>query len=174
MRANERVRHAVPDRSGATLRPGPDSVADPELAEYEQLSHEVMATEALLREALFGDSPVAHAVIARAGESPAGFALYFYSFSTFLALAPACTWRISSFGRNGASADLGRSCSRISPPSPSPVAVVRMEWSVLNWNDLAQRVYRAVGAQPMSDWTVQRLSGTALANLAATVGRRDA
>jgi GNAT superfamily N-acetyltransferase len=144
-----------------------------ELAEYEQLSHEVTATEALLRDALFGDSPVAHAVIARAGESPAGFALYFYSFSTFLArpglyledLFVRPEWRKRGLGTqllsHLAAIAVARGCGR-------------MEWSVLNWNDLAQRVYRAVGAQPMSDWTVQRLSGTALANLAATAGRRDA
>ena len=56
-----------------------------ELAEYEQLAHDVTATEALLHEALFNDTPVAHAVIGRDGDEPAGFALYFFSFSTFLA-----------------------------------------------------------------------------------------
>jgi GNAT superfamily N-acetyltransferase len=137
-----------------------------ELAEYEQLSHEVMATEALLRDALFGEAPVAHAVIARAGETPAGFALYFFSFSTFLArpglyledlfVRPA--WR-----KRGLGTQLLSHLARIAVSR----GCGRMEWSVLNWNEMAQRVYRAIGAQPMGDWTVQRLAGQALADLAA-------
>jgi GNAT superfamily N-acetyltransferase len=140
-----------------------------ELAEYENLAHDVQATEALLRDALFGASPVAHAVIARTadGHEPAGFAVYFFSFSTFvgrpglyledLFVRPA--YRRRGLGRqllaHLARAAVERGCGR-------------MEWSVLNWNEMALRVYRSVGAQPMSEWTVQRLSGRALLDLAAT------
>ncbi len=138
-----------------------------ELAEYEQLAHEVVATEERLRAALFDPGHVAHAVIARVGGEPAGFALYFFSFSTFLArpglyledlfVRPA--WRKRGIGRallaHLAQVAVTNGCGR-------------MEWSVLDWNELALGVYRAIGARPMSEWTVQRLTGRALADLAAT------
>ena len=138
-----------------------------ELAEYEQLSHEVTATEALLHDALFGSDPVAHTVIAREGGEPAGFALYFFNFSTFLAkpglyledlfVRPA--WRKRGLGRqllaHLARIAVERGCGR-------------MEWSVLNWNDTALRVYRSIGAAPLSEWTVQRIVGQPLADLAAS------
>lgn len=138
-----------------------------ELAEYEQLSHEVNATEARLHEALFGSDPVAHAVIAREGEEPAGFALYFFNFSTFLGkpclyledlfVRPA--WRKRGLGRqllaHLAAIAVARGCGR-------------MEWSVLNWNETALRVYRSIGATPLNEWTVQRLAGQPLLDLAAS------
>lgn len=137
-----------------------------ELAEYEQLSHEVVATSERLHAALFGPDRVAHAVVAQVGAESAGFALYFFSFSTFLTkpglyledlyVRPA--WRNRGIGR-ALLADLAR------------IAVEkdcgRMEWAVLDWNEPALRVYRAVGARPMNEWTVQRLTGQALADLAA-------
>jgi GNAT superfamily N-acetyltransferase len=138
-----------------------------ELAEYERLAHEVTATEPGLRTALFGPDRVAYAVIAYADGKPAGFALYFFSFSTFLAkpglyledlyVTPA--WRGCGIGRrllaHLARIAVDRGCGR-------------MEWAVLDWNDLALGVYRAIGARPMDDWTVQRLTGEALTSLAAT------
>ena len=106
-------------------------------------------------------------MIARVGEQPAGFALYFFSFSTFLSkpglyledlfVKPACRKR--GIGRallaHVARVAVERGCGR-------------MEWSVLNWNELALHVYREIGAQPMNEWTVQRLTGAALTALAAT------
>ena len=138
-----------------------------ELADYEQLSHEVAATEERLYEALFGRDPVAHAVIAREGTEPAGFALYFFNFSTFLAkpglyledLFVRPRWRKRGLGRqllaHLARIAVERGCGR-------------MEWSVLNWNETALRVYRSIGAAPLSEWTVQRLVGQRLADLAAS------
>lgn len=138
-----------------------------ELAEYEDLAHEVQATDVRLHDALFGASPVAHAVVARAGDGrPAGFALYFFNFSTFLAkpglyledLYVRPEFRSRGLGRrllaHLAAIAVSRNCGR-------------MEWSVLNWNETALRVYRAIGAQPMDEWTVQRLTGEALTRLAA-------
>jgi GNAT superfamily N-acetyltransferase len=136
-----------------------------ELAEYERLAHEVMATEKLLRDALFGTRPSAHAVVAREGAEPVGFALYFFTFSTFvgkpglyledLFVRPA--WR-------------GRGIGRLLLAHLARIAVEhdcgRMEWSVLDWNEPALRVYQAIGARPMSEWTVQRLTGQALVDLA--------
>jgi GNAT superfamily N-acetyltransferase len=147
-----------------------------DLAEYEQLSDAVIATEDDLRTHLFGPAAVAHTVIACAGEVPAGFALYFFSFSTFLAkpglyledLFVKPEWRGRGIGRSLlahlAQIAVERRCGR-------------MEWAVLNWNDTALRVYRGIGAEPMNEWTVQRLTGAALTDLAATasgVPRRSA
>lgn len=138
-----------------------------ELAEYEKLAHEVVATEEGLREALFGPSPAAEAVIAYAGDEPAGFAIYFRTFSTFL-------------GRPGlyledlyvTPARRGCGLERLLLSHAARVAVERgygrMEWSVLNWNELALSVYRRIGARPMDEWTVQRLTGSALRELASS------
>jgi GNAT superfamily N-acetyltransferase len=137
-----------------------------ELAEYERLTHEVFASEADLRTHLFGPGRIAYAEIAHVGKEPVGFALYFFSFSTFvgrpglyledLYVRPA--WRGRGIGRmllaRLAAIAVERGCGR-------------MEWSVLDWNEPALRVYRAIGARPMDDWTVQRLTGDALKALAA-------
>ncbi|MEQ1731707.1 MAG: GNAT family N-acetyltransferase [Vicinamibacterales bacterium] len=138
-----------------------------ELAEYEQLGHEVQATPERLHNALFGADPVAHALIARTTDgTPAGFALYFFNFSTFLGkpglyledLYVRPEYRKRGLGRRMlahlAKLAVERDCGR-------------MEWSVLNWNQMALRVYRAIGAQPLDEWTVQRLTGEGLARLAA-------
>lgn len=136
-----------------------------ELAEYEKLSHEVVATEDTLRAALFGSRPAAEVVIAYAGNEPVGFALYFPTFSTFL-------------GRPGiyledlyvTPARRGHGVGRRLLAHIARVAVERgygrMEWSVLNWNEPALAVYRKIGARPMDEWTVQRLTGAALKSLA--------
>ena len=137
-----------------------------ELAEYEKLAHEVSASEADLRTYLFGADRIAYAEIACVGSVPAGFALYFFSFSTFvgrpglyledLYVRPA--WRGRGIGRGLlarlAAIAVERGCGR-------------MEWSGLDWNEPALRVYRAIGARAMDDWTVQRLTGNALKALAA-------
>jgi len=136
------------------------------LADYEQLANQVRATEADLRAALFGPKPAAEVILAYAGAEPAGFALYFQSFSTFVGqpglyledLFVKPEWRKQGLGR--------MLLSRL-----AHIAVERgygrMEWSVLNWNEMALRVYRAAGAQPLSDWTVYRLTGAELYDLAA-------
>jgi GNAT superfamily N-acetyltransferase len=136
-----------------------------ELAEYEKLAHEVVATEDVLRASLFGSRPAAEAVIAYERDEPVGFALYFQTFSTFL-------------GRPGlyledlyvTPAQRGHGVGRRLLAYVARVAVERgygrMEWSVLNWNEPALVVYRKIGARPMDDWTVQRLTGEALKSLA--------
>jgi GNAT superfamily N-acetyltransferase len=136
------------------------------LAEYEQLADQVESTTADLRTALFGPRPAAEVLMAYAGDQPAGFALYFQSFSTFagrpglyledIFVKP--EWR-----RRGLGQQLLARLARIAVER----GYGRMEWSVLNWNETALRVYRAVGAKPMTDWTVYRLDGAALRDLAA-------
>jgi GNAT superfamily N-acetyltransferase len=136
------------------------------LAEYEKMVDEAVATEADLERALFGSRPAAEVIIAYAGDEPAGFALYFQSFSTFLGrpglyledIFVKPEWRKQGLGRM-----LLSRLARIAVDR----GYGRMEWSVLNWNEMALRVYRTAGAKPMSDWTVYRLTGSALQDLAA-------
>jgi GNAT superfamily N-acetyltransferase len=137
-----------------------------ELAEYEKLAHEAVADEAILATQLFGDTPAAEVVIAEVDGQPAGFALFFHNFSTFLGkrglyledlyVKPA--YRGLGLGRrlmaHLAGLAIERDCGRF-------------EWSVLDWNAPAIAFYRELGAQPMDEWTVQRVSGDALHALAA-------
>lgn len=137
-----------------------------QLAEYERLAHEIVATQESLREHLFGPQPAAEVIIARFGDHPVGFALFFTTFSTFvgrpgiwledLFVAPdhRCRGVGKALLREVASIALRRNCGRL-------------EWSVLDWNEPAISLYRAMGAQAMSDWTIQRVTGDALAKLAA-------
>src|SRR5262245_16746060 len=136
-----------------------------ELAEYEKLAHEVVATEHGLRDALFGPRRAAEAALAYAGDEAVGFAIWFQTFSTFLGqpgiyledlyVTPA--WRNHGLGRR-----LLAHVARVAVDRGG-----RMEWSVLDWNELALGVYRRIGAQPMDQWTVHRLTGEALRELAA-------
>jgi GNAT superfamily N-acetyltransferase len=162
--------------SHETLRLDPATPADvplllsliKELADYEKLGHEVAATEDGLSKGLFGEDRVAAAVIARVGDTPAGFALYFFSYSTFLTkpglyledLYVKPEWRRRGIGRvllvHLARIAVERGCGR-------------MEWSVLDWNEMALAVYRSIGARPLDEWTVHRLTGDALITLAAGV-----
>ena len=136
------------------------------LAEYEQLADQVECTTADLRASLFGPRPAAEVLIGYAGDEPAGFALYFQTFSTFVGrpglyledIFVKPEWRKQGLGRM-----LLARLARIAVDR----GYGRMEWSVLNWNETALRVYRAVGARPMNDWTVYRLNGAALRDLAA-------
>lgn len=134
------------------------------LAEYEKLEHQVVATEAMLRETLFGADPAAHVVIARVGEEPAGFALWFYNYSTFLArpglyledLFVLPEWRGHGVGRflltHLAALAVARGCGR-------------MEWSVLEWNAPAVGFYKKLGAEVMEEWRICRLTGETLTAL---------
>jgi len=138
-----------------------------ELAEYEQLAHACVATEDDLRAQLFGPNPVAHTVIAYAGDEPAGFALYFFNFSTFLArpgLYLEDLYVRPALRKRG----IGRALLAYLARVASERGCGRMEWSVLNWNEPAIRVYRGIGAQPLEDWTAMRLTGPAIIALAAT------
>ena len=141
------------------------------LAEYERLSDHVMATETTVRETLFGSRPGAEAVIARVDETPVGFAVWFHNYSTFLSrrglyledLFVLPEWRGRGVGgallKHLAHIAVSRDCGR-------------MEWAVLDWNETAIRFYRGLGAEPMSDWTVFRLTGNALARLGVSPDRK--
>jgi GNAT superfamily N-acetyltransferase len=136
------------------------------LAEYERLSHEVMATEVLLREQLFGPRPAAEALLAREDGEAVGFALYFTSFSTFLGRAGLYLedlFVLPAYRGRGHGAQLFRSVARVAVERHCG----RMEWSVLDWNEPALAFYRRMGAQPLGEWTMQRLTGAALLQVAA-------
>ncbi len=137
-----------------------------ELAEYERLSHQVVATEEVLRDSLFGERRTAEVLIGHHGGEPAGFALFFHNFSTFLGkpgiyledLYVRPRYRGMGYGKAllARLAELARErgCGRL-------------EWWVLDWNEPAIRFYKALGAVSMEDWTVYRLAGESLDELAA-------
>ena len=137
-----------------------------ELAEYEKLSDKVVATEDGLRDSLFGERRYGEVLIAEHDGVPAGFALFFHNFSTFLGkpgiyledlyVKPA--FRGSGIGKKLlvylASLAKRRGCGRL-------------EWWVLDWNEPSIGFYKKLGAVPMDDWTVYRVSGSALEDLAS-------
>lgn len=135
------------------------------LAEYEKLAHVVAADEASLRAHLFSEPRYAEAVLACEGEGCAGFALFFHTYSTFL-------------GRPGLyledlyvrPAYRGRGYGKALMVYLARLAVARgcgrFEWSVLDWNQRSIDFYRSLGAQPMSEWIIQRVTGPALERLA--------
>ena len=135
------------------------------LARFEKLEHEVVMTEALLDIGLFGDRPYAEVVLAEDDGRPVGFALFFHNFSTFLGrpgiyledLFVKPEHRGGGFGKallkRLAEIAVERDCGR-------------MEWAVLDWNEPSIGFYKKLGARPNDEWTVFRLTGDALRNLA--------
>ncbi|MEW1907778.1 GNAT family N-acetyltransferase [Kitasatospora sp. NPDC085895] len=141
-----------------------------ELAEYERAVDEARATPEQLHDALFGEHPAVFGLIAEddAGE-PVGFALWFRNFSTWrgthgiyledLYVRPSA--RGGGHGR-ALLAELARICTAR--------GYARLEWSVLDWNEPSIGFYKSLGAVPMDEWTVFRLTDGALAELGGTVG----
>lgn len=136
-----------------------------ELAEYERLSHMVRATEHALREALFGTHPGAEVLLVFEGEMAVGFAVYFHNFSTFLGVRG--LWLEDLFVRP---AFRGRGYGKALLLHLARLAHARgcgrLEWAVLDWNEPSIQFYRSLGAQPLDDWTVYRVTGPALQRLA--------
>ena len=137
-----------------------------ELAEYEKLLHEVVASEADIAESLFGDSPRVFCDIAEWDGEPVGFALWFYTYSTFRGRHG--IWLEDLFVRPGQRgrgivkalmARLAKRCVDENLP--------RLAWWVLNWNEPSRVFYRSIGARAQDEWTVKRLEGEALAQLGA-------
>ncbi len=137
------------------------------LAEYEKLSHEVVAGEDDLRRTLFGDRRVAECRLGIFEEQPVCFAIFFHNYSTFKGKAGLYLedlfvlpeYRGKGFGKAMLHHLAGIARERDCP---------RFEWSVLDWNEPAIRFYRSLGAEPMDEWTVFRLSGEALQKLAGS------
>ena len=136
-----------------------------ELAEYERLSHEVVATEEALRRWLFAERPVAEVLVGEDGGEPAGFALFFHSFSTFLGRPGIYLEDLyvrSEFRGRGVGRALLVHLARLAKER----GCGRLEWSVLDWNEPAIGFYRGIGASPVGGWTVYRVTGEALERLA--------
>jgi GNAT superfamily N-acetyltransferase len=135
------------------------------LAEYERLAHECVATEAALDATLFGERPGAEVIIALADGTPAGFALFFHNYSTFLAKRG--IYLEDLFVQP---ASRGRGIGKALLSHLAKIAVDRdcgrLEWSVLDWNVDAIRFYESLGAKAMDEWTVYRVTGEALGRLA--------
>jgi GNAT superfamily N-acetyltransferase len=138
-----------------------------DLAEYERMSDQVVATETGLRESLFSGQRDAEVLLAYADDKPAGFALFFHNFSTFV-------------GRKGLYLEdlfvkpelRGAGIGKRLLVELARIAVERrcgrFEWSVLDWNEPAIGFYRKLGAVPMNEWTIFRVTGDALARLASS------
>lgn len=138
-----------------------------ELAEYEKLLHEVVADEAQIQKTLFGEKAYAEVILAIEDDVPVGFALFFHNYSTFLGkpgiyledlyVTPAA--RGKGYGKSLmqklAQMALERDCGRL-------------EWWVLDWNKPSIDFYKSIGAIPMDEWTVFRVTGSALSQLAET------
>jgi GNAT superfamily N-acetyltransferase len=135
-----------------------------DLAAYEKLAHLVTATEEQLRTTLFGSAPFAEVLIAEEDRTPAGFALFFHNYSTFLAqpgiyledLFVKPEYRGRGYGKallaRLAQIARDRNCGRI-------------DWAVLDWNEPSIAFYKSIGAERMDEWHTFRLTGEALEKL---------
>jgi GNAT superfamily N-acetyltransferase len=136
-----------------------------DLAEFEKLAHEVVATEEKLKNTLFGERPVAEVLIAEWEGKPAGFALFFHSYSTFLA-KPGIYLEDLFVRTEFRSKGIGEALLRRLAALAKERDCGRLEWSVLDWNERALKFYRSLGAAPMSEWTVQRMTESVFGKLA--------
>ncbi|MBS0460778.1 N-acetyltransferase family protein [Thermomonas sp.] len=137
-----------------------------ELAEYERMRDAAVATDAALREQLFGAQPAAEVLLGEVDGQPAGFALFFHNFSTFLGqrgLYLEDLFVRPQFRGAGLGKRLMATLARLAVQR----GCGRFEWSVLDWNTPSIGFYRSIGAVGMDEWTVQRLQGDALHALAA-------
>lgn len=136
-----------------------------ELAEYERLLHEAVATEELVRDSLFGPRPAAEVLLVERGGVAVAFALFFQSYSTFLA-RPGLYLEDLYVRPAHRGHGIGQAVMRHLAKLAVERGYGRFEWSVLDWNESALAFYRSLGAVPMSEWTVQRVTGDALVALA--------
>ncbi|MEO7362981.1 MAG: GNAT family N-acetyltransferase [Gemmatimonadaceae bacterium] len=138
------------------------------LADYEKLAHECEATEAQLEKTLFGERPSAEVVIAYRNHEAAGFALFFHNYSTFLA-KPGLYLEDLFVEPSARGHGVGRALLAHLAQLAVQRDCGRFEWSVLDWNADAIRFYESLGARPMNDWTIYRVTGEALNTLASSI-----
>lgn len=153
------IRQAAPGEEGLVL----DFVM--KLAVYEKLQHEVEATEDDMRTALFGAEPRCRCDLALWDDEPAGFALWFYNFSTFRGRAGIYLEDLFvEPHRRGLG--IGKALLRALARRCRDEGLGRMQWSVLDWNAPSIQFYEALGAMPIDEWKTYRLTGEALDRLA--------
>ena len=138
-----------------------------ELAEFEDLAHEVVASENRLRQSLFGERKAAEVVLGFYKDQPVAFAVYFHNFSTFVG-RPGLYLEDLYVKPAMRSKGLGKIMIAYLAKLAQDRDCGRFEWWVLDWNERALKFYRSLGAQPMSEFTVQRVTGEALEKLAAS------
>jgi GNAT superfamily N-acetyltransferase len=136
-----------------------------DLATYERAPDQVSATEEQLADVLFGKRPAAEVLLAFEGKSPVGFAVYFYNFSTWLG-RPGLYLEDLFVNPDKRGKGYGRALLVELAKIARDRGCGRMEWAVLNWNEPAIKFYRALGAKPMDEWTVFRLTPEEIAELA--------
>jgi GNAT superfamily N-acetyltransferase len=135
------------------------------LAAYEKTVDRVSATEEILRATLFGTRPYAKAIIVYVGREPAAFAIYFFSYSSFFGLPKLYLediFVLPAYRGLG----VGKQLLAFLAARASEQGCGRMEWSVLNWNELAMAFYEKLGAEPVDDWTVFHLAKKEMGELA--------
>jgi GNAT superfamily N-acetyltransferase len=136
-----------------------------ELARYERLEHLLAATEQRLGDALFGERPAAAALLAESGVEVAGYAVFFPTFSSFLVIQG--VWLEDLYVRPAhRGAGVGRALLAAVAAHVRACGGERLEWSALDWNELALGFYRRIGAQTMNEWITHRLVGEDLERLA--------
>ncbi|HEU0184981.1 MAG TPA: GNAT family N-acetyltransferase [Blastocatellia bacterium] len=141
------------------------------LAVYEKLAPEVTATEDILRETLFGGRRYAEVVVGYHGGEPVGFALFFHNYSTFLG-KPGIYLEDLFVDEEHRGKGFGRALLIYLARLTKERNCGRLEWSVLDWNEPSINFYKALGAAPLDDWRVFRVTGDALDKL-ANVGADD-
>jgi GNAT superfamily N-acetyltransferase len=135
------------------------------LAQFEKLEDEVVMTDDMLAKGLFGERPYAETLLAEENGAPVGFALFYHSFSTFLArpgLYLEDLFVVPEHRGHGVGRALLVELARMAVER----GCGRLEWAVLDWNRDAIGFYERLGARPNSEWTVYRLAGEALRSLA--------
>ena len=161
----------MPEDSGFTIRAATEEDVPRlmgliwDLAVYEKLTHEVVATEESLRASLFGEPPAAEALLAFAGDEPAGFAVYFHTYSTFLARRGMYLHDLyvsPEYRRRGLGTQLLRRVAAIAVER----GCGRFEWVALDWNTDAHRFYEDLGAEMLPEWRTFRVVGDSLRKLA--------
>jgi GNAT superfamily N-acetyltransferase len=135
------------------------------LAEYERLAEQCQATEEKLRRTLFGEPRYAESVIASLGAEAVGFALFFHNYSTFAA-SPGLYLEDLFVLPEHRGLGVGRALLRHLARLAVSRDCARFEWAVLDWNEPAIGFYKSLGARPLHDWTVFRVTGEALQQLA--------
>jgi len=169
----------MPSDTDLQIRPAKESDAPlvlefiRKLAEYGDISNETTVTESDVRAALFGERPVAEAILAFAGREPAGFAVYSFTFSSFMG-KPGIFVEDLFVEHQFRGRGVGKALLLTLARRGRERGCGRLEWSVLNWNEQAMEFYQELGAVPMDEWTTFRLTGEALDRLASGEGRPTA